>query len=446
VSLPPYPQYHDNGSRWLGPLPAGWNLVPLKAVVANIESGVSVNADDRPAVAGELGVLKTSCVYTGAFDISQNKAVVAADLARVACPVRQGSLIVSRMNTPDLVGAAGLVLDAQPNIFLPDRLWQVTLKDAVPAFAHYWSASQAYRGQVQAACSGTSSSMQNLSQGQFLSFDFPLASIAEQRAIAAFLDRECGKIDGLVAEQERLIALLKEKRQAVISQAVTKGLDPAAPMKDSGIEWLGPVPAHWGIRPIRAIYRFVKRQERADLDVLSVYRDYGVIPKASREDNINKTPEDLSLYQTVKPLDIVVNKMKAWQGSLGVSNLLGITSPDYAVFEPTQPVEAGYLNFLLRCSLLPGTYRTISNGIRPDQWRLEPDKFRELRIPYPPLAEQRRIADVITAQTSRHEALTTEAERAIALLKERRAALISAAVTGKIDVRDLAAPAAAKAA
>ena len=233
------------------------------------------------------------------------------------------------------------------------------------------------------------------------------------------------------------MALLKEKRQTVISQAVTKGLDPNVPMKDSGVEWLGRVPAHWRLMPIRAIYRLVKRQDKANLEVLSVYRDYGVIQKNSRSDNINKTPEDLSLYQTVNQNDIVVNKMKSWQGSLGVSCISGITSPDYAVFEPTQKVIPGYLNWLLRCSLLPDIYRTISNGIRPDQWRLEPDRFREIRIPYPPLSEQLEIDQALKRKIENFDTLATEAARAIDLLKERRAALITAAVTGKIDVRGL---------
>jgi len=437
MSVPAYPAYKDSGVEWIGEIPTHWEIQPFKAAVLALESGTSVNAADRPAILGELGVLKTSCVYTGDFDVNENKAVVTEDVDRVSCPVRKGCLIVSRMNTPDLVGAAGLVRDVSEGIFLPDRLWQVTLTETYPPFAHYWTRSSAYRGQVRLACSGTSSSMQNLSQGQFLSFTFVKAPFREQAEIATFLDRETGKIDALVAEQERLMALLKEKRQAVISQAVTKSLDPNVPMKDSGVEWLGEVPAHWRLMPIRALYRFVKRQDEAELEVLSVYRDYGVIKKSSRSDNINKTPEDLSLYQTVRPLDIVVNKMKAWQGSLGVSSLDGITSPDYAVFEPTQVVEPGYLNWLLRCSLLPGIYRTISNGIRPDQWRLEPDRFRDLRIPYPPLSEQRRIADALDGVTARDDSLTADVELAVELLKERRAALISAAVTGKIDVRGL---------
>jgi type I restriction enzyme, S subunit len=213
-----------------------------------------VNADDRAAEEGELGVLKTSCVYTGRFDAAQNKAIVPQEYARASCPLQLGRLIVSRMNTPDLVGAAGLVKEAPEGIYLPDRLWQVSLREVVPEFVYYWTRSDAYQSQVQASCSGTSSSMQNLSQTQFLAFDFPFPPFGEQLTIAAFLDREAGKIDALVAEQERLIALLKEKRQAVISQAVTKGLDPNVPMKDSGVEWLGEVPAHWKVGSLKRFW------------------------------------------------------------------------------------------------------------------------------------------------------------------------------------------------
>jgi len=266
----------------------------------------------------------------------------------------------------------------------------------------------------------------------------PLPSPSEQHAIAAFLDYQTAKIDALVDEQQRLIALLKEKRQAVISHAVTNGLDPNAPMKDSGVEWLGEVPAHWRLERAKRFFRFVKRQDRADLPVLSVYRDFGVIEKSSRDDNINKTPEDLSLYQTVIPGDLVINKMKAWQGSLGVSTLRGITSPDYAVFSSEHVERPAFLNYMLRCKLLPPLYKAISNGIRPDQWRIEPDKFLHLIFVLPSYDEQRAIVEFLDRETAKIDALVAEAETATALLQERRSALISAAVTGKIDVRGLA--------
>lgn len=172
--------------EWLDEVPEHWEVVPFKIIIARIESGTSVNATDSPAEPGELGVLKTSCVYRGEFDAKENKAVVADEHHRVTCPLRAGSLIVSRMNTPELVGAAGLVKTAPQNLYLPDRLWQVHVGEANSAFVYYWTLSLSYRSQVQSACSGTSSSMQNLSQDQLRAFSFPMPPMGEQTEIVYF--------------------------------------------------------------------------------------------------------------------------------------------------------------------------------------------------------------------------------------------------------------------
>jgi type I restriction enzyme S subunit len=265
----------------------------------------------------------------------------------------------------------------------------------------------------------------------------PLPTLAEQAAIATFLDHETAKIDALIAEQQRLIELLQEKRQAVISHAVTKGLNPDAPMKNSGVEWLGEVPEHWEKSRLRALFRQEKRQDQPTSPVLSVYRDYGVILKDSRDDNHNKTPESLSAYQLVNRDDLVVNKMKAWQGSLGVSVLHGITSPDYAVFTPHHNEFSLYLHFLLRSCRMTSVYRSISNGIRPAQWRIEPGVFLDLPVFLPPTHEQELIAGHVSRESEKFDQLVKESESFVNLLQERRSALISAAVTGQIDVRGL---------
>lgn len=199
--------------------------------------------------------------------------------------------------------------------------------------------------------------------------------------------------------------------------------------RDSGVEWLGEVPGHWEVTRIRNLYRFIKRQDQYCGTVLSVYRDYGVIEKDSRQDNNNKTPEDLSSYQTVNVGDLVINKMKAWQGSLGVSGLSGITSPDYAVFESIHSENDGYIHYLLRSRMMPGVYQCISNGIRLDQWRLEPDKFLQIQVPLPNLEEQNQILAFLDRETVKIDALVAEQERLIELLKEKRQAVISHAVT-----------------
>ena len=267
-------------------------------------------------------------------------------------------------------------------------------------------------------------------------FFHPIPTLEEQREISGFLDRETARIDDLIAEKQRLIELLEEKGVALITRAVTGGLSPDAATRNSGVEWLGKVPVHWHVAHIGRLYRPVKRQNHPDLTVLSVYRDHGVVKKESRDDNRNKTPIDLSKYQRVEPGDLVINKMKAWQGSLGVSALFGITSPDYLVYRPQHREDSSFLHFLLRSQPMPQVYRTISDGIRPSQWRLQPDKFESLPVFLPPKGEQEKISSVLCEQTRHIERQLSTVEEAVALLREYRSALISAAVTGKIDVRE----------
>jgi type I restriction enzyme S subunit len=266
-----------------------------------------------------------------------------------------------------------------------------------------------------------------------IAIDFP--SLDDQSDIADYLDRETGQIGVLVGKKQRFIKLLDEKEKSMISHFVRRGIDANAPTKDSGLEWRGFVPDHWQRARMKNHFKQVKRQGYDDLTVLSVYRELGVIEKASRSDNINKTPEDLSKYQLVEPNDLAINKMKAWQGSMGISPFLGITSPDYVVMKPVGEHNPRYMHHYLRARPMPWVYRLISNGIRTDQWRMEPEKFLELPIFLPPLDEQEAIANRIDRELDRIRGLIEKTERSIALLKEKRAALITAAVTGKIDVR-----------
>lgn len=257
----------------------------------------------------------------------------------------------------------------------------------------------------------------------------------ERREIVHRLRLEAAEIDGLIEKKTRFIALLKEKEKAAISHLVRRGLDRNAPTTDSGVDWRGRVPAHWTRGRMKDHFRQEKRQGYEDLTVLSVYREFGVIEKSSRDDNINKTPEDLTKYQLVNPNDLVINKMKAWQGSMGIAPMKGITSPDYVVMRPIGEHDPRYMHHYLRAQPMPWVYRLISNGIRTDQWRMEPEKFLCLPIFMPPIEEQRRIADQIDVELERIRGLISLTERSIDLLREKRAALITAAVTGKIDVR-----------
>jgi restriction endonuclease S subunit len=261
-----------------------------------------------------------------------------------------------------------------------------------------------------------------------------LPDLDTQKAIVIFLDRQIGHVDQLIEKKERLLDLLNAKKAQVISDAVRHGLDNTVPTKSVLGAWSEDVPIHWQPIPLKYLFRQRKRQGHSDLEVLSVYRDYGVIVKASRDDNINRTPEDLSLYQLVNPGDLVVNKMKAWQGSLGISTFQGITSPDYMVFEPIVPQYPRFIHYYLRAQPMPFVYRSMSNGIRPDQWRIEPEKFREVVVWLPSFDEQIAISAFIDEETARIENLIHLTAISVERLREHRAALITAAVSGQIDV------------
>ena len=231
--LDPTVSLKNSGVEWLGVIPEHWNIIKIKYLIKNIESGTSVNSSDQPATNNDYGVLKTSCVYSGEFNYEENKTVVENEKARVSCPLKTNTLVVSRMNTPELVGAAGSVKYAPINIYLPDRLWQISFTNSSTYFIHYLTLTNSYRSYIQTVCSGTSSTMQNLSQDDFKNFIVPMPDIEEQQFIANCLDISMEKIGNLIIKSNKLIELLKEKRAALISAVVTGKIDVSTELNTS---------------------------------------------------------------------------------------------------------------------------------------------------------------------------------------------------------------------
>lgn len=412
-----YPKYKDSGIEWIGQVPGHWVTGSLKHVIAEISSGTSVNAADTPAQNGELGVLKTSCVSSGKFDPSENKAVVPEEYDRVTCPVESGALIVSRMNTPNLVGAAGLVSHAPDGIFLPDRLWQVSFTGMVPVFAYYWSQSSLYRTQVKVICTGTSSSMQNLSQDDFKNFVLGFPDLEEQTAIAATLDRETARIDALIEKKNRFIELLKEKRQALITHAVTKGLDPNVPMKDSGIEWIGQVPEHWQIAQLKRLVSIQNGSDHKAIETDDGYPVYGSGGQFAYASSYIYDGESVLLGRkgTIdRPM--YVNE-KFWTvDTMYWTKILPNTDGKFCYYAATT---------------IPFSYYATNTALP----SMTQSSLGAHLMAYPPLKEQAAISATLDRETARIDTLVEKTKQSITLLKERRAAFITAAVTGQIDLR-----------
>lgn len=430
---------------WIGPIPSHWQVKRLKYTIAALESGVSVNATDLPAGNEELGVLKTSCVYTGEFRASENKTVVPDELGRVRCPVREQAIIISRMNTPDLVGASGLVTRPHDNLFLPDRLWQTVFRpeaEIAARYVAYFLGTEGFRKQVSLAAEGASSSMQNVAKPDFLAIPTTIPPREEQTQIAKFLDYETAKIDALIEKQQQLIALLKEKRQAVISHAVTKGLNPDAPMRDSGVEWLGKVPAHWATKRLKHI------SPRVGVGLVinpSIYtKDEGVYFLFGGD--VNEYRFDLTNTRRMSPED----SDRLTPSRLSAGDLVSVRVGDPGVTAVVPPelegancasvvivrrgdFDSGWLCSAMNSWVGRQQVGLVAYGAAQKQFNIS--DAVEFRFPIPPREEQEAISCFITDSLTRFDKLSDRASEAVELLKERRTALISAAVTGKIDVR-----------
>lgn len=213
----------DSGIEWIGEIPAEWSVVRQKYFWNTIESGVSVNAADKPVDNSEqYGVLKTSAVSKFMFIPTEHKQVNLEEYGRVSCPVRADSIIASRMNTPELVGACGYVQNNYPNLFLPDRLWQITFKDELsPKYAWYYLSGIRVRQYISSLSTGTSSSMQNISQSQYGNIFVTIPSIGEQSEIAKYLDEKCNSVDALIAKKQQYLIEIENYKKSLIYEYVT---------------------------------------------------------------------------------------------------------------------------------------------------------------------------------------------------------------------------------
>ena len=283
-----------------------------------------------------------------------------------------------------------------------------------------------------------STTVKHLSSFDVLKIHFPFPSLRQQHAIASFLARETERIDALAATKERVVTLLADKRRALIRRAVTRGLDPNVPFRDSGIPWLGEIPTHWETE--RARWLFKERNQRSgsgEEELLTVSHLTGVTRRTEKDVNMFEA-ETTEGYKICLSGDLAINTLWAWMGAMGVSPLDGIVSPAYNVYEPGVRFHPSYVNALVRLPVFSQEVTRYSKGVWSSRLRLYPEGFFAVSLPVPPLDEQREIVAYIANETGKLDELRAAAEQTTALLKERRAALIAAAVTGQIDVESAA--------
>lgn len=258
--------------------------------------------------------------------------------------------------------------------------------------------------------------------------------VEEQRAIASYLDKECGRIARKIGLLERKADAYRRLRRSLINRTVTRGLNPNEALKPSGDDWIGEIPEHWGLSPLRNFLTLIspEKKESKDYQLLSVTRDKGVIIRGERgeDGNNNRIPEDLSNYKIVHKNQFVVNKMKAWMGSYGISNFDGIVSPAYYICS-VKDIYEPFFSYAIRCKIYTNFFWKYSKGIRVDQWDMSPLALKEIPLVTPPLEEQQEIAAYLDEKCAKIDAIIEKINSQIERLKELKRSLINEVVTGR---------------
>lgn len=303
---------------------------------------------------------------------------------------------------------------------------------------YYWYFYAAYKGNIFNGLGG--GIRQSLNQTELLEFPVPEIDRADQVEISEYLDEENRRISDLIGKKKNFIKILAEKREAVICNAVTKGIIAGVRTKPSGEEWLRSVPAHWDIVPPTFLFRESKQRALEGAQLLSATQKYGVIPlsefEALENRQVTLAVANLDKRKHVEVGDFVIS-MRSMDGGLERARAVGSVRSSYTVLKPGEHVEGRYFGALMKSSMFIQGLRLTSNFIRDGQ-DLNFSHVRELKLPLPPFDEQVAIADHIERETSRIDRLVKATQQSIKLLHEHRTALITAAVTGKIDVRNAA--------
>ena len=298
----------------------------------------------------------------------------------------------------------------------------------------YMLDSYSYRNQIRRLVKGVK--VFSITKAILKSTSLWFPDIEAQTEIVNFLDPKTAQLAATIASKQKQIALLKERKQIIIQKAVTQGLDPNIPMKDSGVDWIGYIPIHWIVKKAKYLFNEVdERSKTGEEELLSVSHMTGVTPRS--EKNVSMfMAEDYSGSKLCREDDLVMNIMWAWMGALGVSDRLGIVSPSYGVFRQKQPriFNSTYLEYLLKTTKYVEHYNKVSTGLHSSRLRFYGHMFFAMKLGFPSFEEQNNIVDYLYVKTSAIEnAIALQASQ-IKKLKEYKTTLINSAVTGKIKV------------
>ena len=418
---------------WTRKMPQHWRTKPLKTIASYIVS----NVDKVPSsVEQPVRLCNYTDVYNNEF-ISSNM-----DLMRTTATtteiekfrlLKNDVVITKDSESWDDIAIPSLIVDTADDLLCGYHLAILRPKPEELNGRFLFRCLQSKSIRLQLELSSTGVTRFGLPKGEIGKMLLPVTSLSEQQRIANYLDRETAQIDKLIKEKDRMLALLEEKRAALVSRAVTSGLDPDAPVKPSGYPWLGNIPMHWKVKRSKQVLKeCYERSVTGDEELLTVSHITGVTKRSEKEVYMfeAKTTEG---YKRCSPGNLVINTLWAWMGAMGIAWEAGIVSPAYHVYKLTSELLPGYVDALVRTSVFAKEVTRFSKGVWSSRLRLYPEGLYEMHLPVPPLEEQQQIIDAIVREREQTAEMEAALSKSIALLKERRSALITAAVTGQIE-------------
>lgn len=427
AAWPTYDSYKDSGVEWMPRIPQNWSPMRLQEV-ATCNDDTLNESEFRDREINYVDISSVDAVsntYTFEAQAFRNAPSRARRLAR------HGDIVFSTVRP--YLKAVATVRNPDENLVFSTGFAVVRPKPTCDqGFVGYALRNDNFISEVTARSVGASYPAINASD--LFKLKIPLPPLPEQRAIAAFLDEKCAKVDEAVRIKEEQIALLRERRQILIQQAVTRGLNPSAPMKDSGIDWIGQIPAHWEQLANKHIFRLRKTlvgKRSSEYELLSLTLR-GVI-KRDMENPEGKFPAEFDTYQEVSPGDFVFCHFDVEETprTVGLSEFFGMITGAYTVYSVADGVDPRFLLHFYICADTDKKMRSLYKGLRNT---IPKDVFGTFKTPLPPIEEQREIVTHIDEASRKIEDAIAIKEKQIAALKEYKTSLINAAVTGKIKV------------
>lgn len=422
----------DSGIEWIGEIPEGWEISKV-SYFYEVQLGKMLQPQKKSETDTEEKYLCAANVGKNSLSLDTLKTMWFSQTEKHQFDLKEGDLLVVEGGD---VASCAIIETPVRNLFFQNALHRVRpLHNESVAFLRYWLMTAKSYGYIDLICN--KATIAHFSKEKFIALPIPVIPQDIQSKIVSFLDLECKQIDDLLSKSRSSIEEYKKLKQAVITQAVTKGMRGEREMKDSGVEWIGEISAEWSVQRIKTIFSI--RNERnylplEQVNLISLYTDKGVVQHCDIEKTTGNKASNADGYKKVYPNDMIVNIILCWMGAIGRSNYAGVTSPAYDVYVPSSKIECKFYHYYFRTLGFSGDCYKNGRGIMAMRWRTYSDQFRSIKVVVPPLEEQKEIVGYLDAKCAEIDGLIAKKEQLIKELESYKKSLIYEVVTGKREV------------